>query len=178
MGTHQRYCRTDSVWGLPLGQTPSPLSPSCPPRLPAPQGRCLRLCGVSPERWPLRGSPLPPASLSSQEPAGHLPSETIYNLLSHCRLLLIAEKYISREICWRRGEEIKKTLPRKEIAAPGSGEDTYCREWEPGTGFVANLSSPSGHGGWGWGEPSPCSRMKAGMRTEILSLTSGLDESK
>jgi hypothetical protein len=54
----------------------------------------------------------------------------MYNVFSNCGFLLIAEKYISSEICWNRGEEIKKTLPRKEIAASRSGEDTYCREWE------------------------------------------------
>lgn len=59
-------------------------------------------------------------------------------MFSDCGLLLIAEKSISREICWNRGEEIKQTLPKKEIAASRSGEDTYCREWEQGTGFVAN----------------------------------------
>lgn len=55
-----------------------------------------------------------------------MPSKTIYNVFSDYGLLLIAEKFISREIGWSHGEEIKKAQPGKEIAALKSGEDTYC----------------------------------------------------
>lgn len=85
-----------------------------------------------------------------------MPSKTIYNVFSDCGLLLIAEKYISRESGWSHGEEIKETLLRKEIAALRNGEGTNCQEWEQGTSSVANLSSASGHvGGGSHHSPSP-----------------------
>lgn len=46
-----------------------------------------------------------------------MPSKTIYNVFSDCGLLLIAAKYISREIGCSHGEQIKKTLLRQEITA-------------------------------------------------------------
>lgn len=110
---------------------------------------------IPPQQWPLQGSLTSTSKLILAGALGHLPSKTIYNVFSDCGLLLIAEKYISREICWSHGEEIKETLPRKETAASGSEGDAYCREWEQGTGLVANLSSPSGHSGGGSHHSAP-----------------------